>query len=74
MQRLIPLEMSYDYPVDWNYQRIIRDLVQNFYDSIGRKNFYRDFIYETGEVSNYSFDLVMKCKGYPFSYEWLTFI
>ena len=32
---LVPLDLVMDYPVNWEFWRILRDLIQNFYDSIG---------------------------------------
>ncbi len=74
MSSFVPLEISLDYPVNWKFDRIIRDLVQNFYDAIGRNDFGNKFIYEIISSSGGSFDITMKCKGYPFSYEWLTYV
>ena len=33
--KLIKLEIAMDYQVNWEFERILRDLIQNFYDSIG---------------------------------------
>lgn len=43
---LVPLGIAMDYRVNWNVHRIIRDFVQNFYDSIGYERFADEFQYE----------------------------
>lgn len=40
---LIPLEISMTYPIKWSEEKVARDFVQNFYDSIGSQNFHKDF-------------------------------
>jgi hypothetical protein len=30
----IPLNLIFDYPVRWSRYKVLRDLIQNFYDSI----------------------------------------
>ena len=40
---LVPLDLVMDYPVNWEFWRILRDLIQNFYDSIGYENFHKEF-------------------------------
>lgn len=69
---LIPLEIALSYAVEWDFDRIVRDLVQNFYDSIGADRFSADFHMETHTNQDGSLVLEMNCQGYPFSYEWLT--
>ena len=69
---LIPLEIALSYAVDWDFDRIVRDLVQNFYDSIGADRFSADFHMETRIAQDGGLVLEMNCHGYPFSYEWLT--
>ena len=34
-EKLIRLGIALDYPVQWKFERVLRDLIQNFYDSIG---------------------------------------
>ena len=41
-ERLVPLDLVMDYPVEWEFWRVLRDLIQNFYDSIGYKQFHRN--------------------------------
>ena len=71
---LIKLDMAMDYPVNWGFDRIIRDLVQNFYDSIGSDNFAKEFKYSFFQDENKANVLIMETYGHPFSYEWLTYI
>lgn len=40
---IIPINIVREYPVDWNFQQILRDLIQNFYDEIGYENFFKEF-------------------------------
>ena len=49
---LIKLGIAMDYPVEWDFERILRDLIQNFYDSIGCENFAKELmkIIDGGEV------------------------
>lgn len=42
----IPLGIATDYQVRWNVHRIIRDFIQNFYDSVGYEHFADEFQYE----------------------------
>lgn len=73
---LIKLGIAMDYPVEWDFERILRDLIQNFYDSIGYENFAKEFHYsyraEYGGKRSYT--VKMSTKGHPFSYEWLVYI
>ena len=47
-EKLIRLGIALDYPVKWKFERVLRDLIQNFYDSIGPDRF--------GEAFHYSYD------------------
>ena len=73
---LIKLGIAMDYPVEWDFERILRDLIQNFYDSIGCENFTKEFHYsyraEYGRKRSYT--VKMSTQGHPFSYEWLVYI
>ena len=72
--KLIRLGIALDYPVQWKFERVLRDLIQNFYDSIGPDRF--------GEAFHYSYDcdqsgrylVKMETEGRPFHYEWLLYI
>lgn len=69
--------IAMDYPVKWGIHRIIRDFVQNFYDSIGSECFADEFEYrwqESGNDRRMKLDIHMGTKGHAFSYEWLTYI
>jgi hypothetical protein len=65
--RKIPLNLVYDYPVRWSKYKVLRDFVQNFYDSIGCREWNSRFKYRyhSGELS-------MTAEGVSFSYEWLV--
>lgn len=69
--KMIPLGIAMDYQVKWNMHRIIRDFIQNFYDSIGCKQFADEFQYEW-KVEEDTLHIVMRTKGHSFSYEWLA--
>lgn len=71
---LIPLGIAMEYRVRWNMHRILRDFVQNFYDSIGMENFADEFQYEWEIVEEKQLHIKMKTFGHSFSYDWLSFI
>ena len=50
---IIPLNIIRGYPVDGDFSKILRDLVQNFYDEIGYANFAKEFMYEWQEVDGF---------------------
>ena len=82
----VPLGVAMDYQVGWNIHRIIRDFIQNFYDSIGYEHFAAEFQYEwelydqDEDSAYYSYrrekrlHIRMRTCGYSFSYEWLSSI
>lgn len=82
----IPLGIAMDYQVRWNVHRIIRDFIQNFYDSVGYEHFADEFqyewdLYDQDEDSVYyslwkkgKLHIRMKTHGHSFSYEWLSCI
>ena len=73
----IPLNLVFTYPVRWSRFKVLRDLVQNFYDAIGRRDWARHFhcAGERGEAGpNDSRRLVMEAPGGGFSHEWLLHI
>jgi len=39
--RRVPLNLVYDYPVRWSKYKVLRDLIQNFFDSIPRAEWHR---------------------------------
>lgn len=63
----IPLNLVYDYPVRWSKYKVLRDFVQNFYDSIGYSKWNGRFHY-----SYNSKELSMTATEVSFSYEWLV--
>jgi hypothetical protein len=65
--RKIPRNLVYDYPIRWSKYKVLRDFVQNFYDSIGYHEWNSRFkySYRSGELS-------MTAEGVSFSYEWLV--
>lgn len=82
----VPLGIAMDYQVRWNVHRIIRDFMQNFYDSIGYEHFADEFqyeweLYDQNEDSVYyscreeeRLHIRMRTYGHSFSYEWLSSI
>ena len=70
---IVPLNIIRGYPIDWDFSKILRDLVQNFYDEIGYENFAKEFMYEWQEVDGF-INLSMRTKGHSFRYEWLTYV
>ena len=72
---LIPLGIAMDYRVKWSIHRIIRDFIQNFYDSIGYERLADEFQYEWDIVEkDKTLHIRMRTLGHSFSYEWLTYI
>lgn len=67
--RLVPLNLIYDYPVQWSKYKVLRDLIQNFYDSIGQKKWAQDFDYY-----QHNNQLVMRTPGEGFDFHWLLHI
>jgi hypothetical protein len=66
-KQTIPLNLVYDYPVRWSKYKVLRDFVQNFYDSIDCREWSDRFRY-----SYISGELSMSVAGVCFSYEWLV--
>ncbi|MDE6641682.1 MAG: hypothetical protein K2K63_14300 [Acetatifactor sp.] len=71
---LIPLGIAMDYRVKWNVHRILRDFIQNFYDSIGCEQFADEFQYKWEILEEKRIHIRMRTYGRSFSYEWLTYI
>lgn len=73
---IIKLGIALDYPVKWEKKRILRDLIQNFYDAIGAENFeecfHLDFHLANSDQLRYNVE--MKTDKSSFSYEWLCHI
>lgn len=71
----IPLEIAVDYPIGWNFKKALRDFVQNFYDSVGTSNFYKEVIYEIKyDEKERCYSIRFSTKNRPFSYELLSYI
>lgn len=68
-RRLISLNLVYDYPVRWSPYVVLRDFVQNFYDSVGWRDWSRLFEYTCSDGS-----LTLTARNVGFSYEWLVHI
>mgnify|MGYP003461869305 FL=1 len=64
MRKVIPVNIVMSYPVKWGKYQVIRDFVQNFYDSVGYNDWHQKFSY-TYENEK----LLMWVDGITFSYE-----
>lgn len=69
-KKIIPLNLICDYPVKWSRYKVLKDFVQNFYDSLNYNNFHKKFRYE------YYKNTILKLisEEISFSYEWLIHI
>ena len=67
--KIIPLNIVLTYPVKWGKYEILRDFIQNFYDSVGYQEFGERFRYEYSDDT-----LSMWVDGISFSYDWLLYI
>lgn len=67
--KCVPLNIVMTYPVHWSKYQVIRDFVQNFYDSVGYREWNQRFKYKY--VDNI---LTMWVNDVSFSYEWLMHI
>ena len=65
----IPINIVLTYPVHWSRYQVLRDFVQNFYDSVGMKEFNNRF-----HVGFESDTIAMWAEQISFSYEWLLHI
>ncbi len=65
--RCIPLNLIFDYPVHWSRYKVLRDLIQNFYDSIPRHAWTERFSHRIEHGR-----LTLVSKGVDFSYDWLV--
>lgn len=64
--RRVPLNLIYDYPVRWSRYKVLRDLIQNFYDSIPRDAWAERFSHRIEQER-----LTLLSSGVDFSYDWL---
>ncbi|MDE7185883.1 MAG: hypothetical protein K2O40_15775 [Lachnospiraceae bacterium] len=64
---LIRLGIAMDYQVKWGMRRILRDFVQNFYDSIGAERFGDEFEYKweivEEDIENAVMEIVSELEG-----------
>ena len=71
----IPLDIALDYPIGWSFRIVLRDLIQNFYDTLGPDEFGEKFSYIWRlDDEGKSYYLEMSIHDSPFSYEWLTYV
>jgi hypothetical protein len=68
-QKVISLNLVYDYPVQWSKFKVLRDFVQNFYDSVSWREWDRRFSWRITKD-----ELVLVAKDVGFSYDWLLHI
>jgi len=67
--KLITLNLIYDYPVRWSKYKVLRDLIQNFYDSVTHQDWHKRFAYRrSGEGVRF------EAQNISFSYDWLIHI
>lgn len=67
--RTVPLNLVMTYPVYWSRYQVLRDYVQNFYDSVGYKEWNKRFCYTYSDSL-----LTMWIDEVSFNYEWLMHI
>ncbi len=63
---VIRLNLIFDYPVRWSRFKVLRDLLQNFYDAVGHRQWRERFVWEWADER-----LTFKVAGVGFSYDWL---
>lgn len=73
-EKLVRLGIALDYAARWNFERTLRDLIQNFYDSIGMDRFAEEFHYEYVQNEKEEYRITMSATDHPFNYEWLVYI
>jgi len=65
----VNLNLVWDYPVFWSKYKVLRDLIQNFYDAVGPAEWHRRFhVHVEGDT------LHLRADATGFSYEWLLHI
>lgn len=70
IKKQIPLNLIFTYPVHWSKYKVLRDFIQNFYDSVSHKEFYERFKYELTDRN----ELIFTALNTNFNYEWLIHI
>ena len=68
---IIPLNIVTSYPVNWTRYQVLRDFVQNFYDSVGFRDFNKRFQYQYHAEDH---ALHISVEHVVFNYEWLLHI
>jgi hypothetical protein len=66
--KIIPLNIMLSYPVTWKKEQILRDIIQNFYDDVGKNNFGEAFKTEYDPIASVA---ALTVEGKGFNYEWL---
>ena len=67
VHEVLPLNLVFDYPVSWGRYKVLRDLIQNFYDAVGYRNWHDRFSWRhENDV------LYLKAADVGFSYDWLV--
>ena len=69
LEKVIPLNIVMTYPVKWEKYQVIRDFVQNFYDSVGYEKWVEKLRYDYANNV-----LSIWIDDITFSYEWLLHI
>lgn len=63
----LPLNLIFDYPVRWSKYKVLRDLLQNFFDSVPRDEWTNRFSYRIEGAQ-----LSLSATDVGFSYDWLV--
>lgn len=69
---LIRLGIDLNYPVNWSMTLVLRDFMQNFFDSVGSSEFYDKV--SLRYILRDTYTLIIETYDVPFSYEWLIHI
>jgi hypothetical protein len=65
--KIVPLNLVLDYPVAWSRYKVLRDLVQNFYDAVGCRAWQERFSHSLEDGVLY-----LRARNVGFSYDWLV--
>lgn len=66
---IVPLNLALSYPVYWSRLKVLRDFVQNFFDSVGPEGFHQRFRWQRQGAR-----LEVEVDAASFSHEWLIAI
>ena len=71
--RRVPLNLIFDYPVRWSKYKVLRDLIQNFFDSVPREEWSTRFRHRMQHSPSFGGEAVLELgvDGVDFSYDWL---